>query len=219
MHNLPHSHCNSVYVPWVSKGDRATLTLRNNNGTSLYFFFLCIVLRLDFVVIVRHHAMGPSSLRGTAYPLFSITDVMRQTDGNLRSLTNPLLSSHPRLRIATQVGGSAMEEQPKRRWWSNWWSNGDSGVYPAQEDSSSLSTTLIQCDSPVSYEACDGWCRYDPFERRIAVSIIIFCFSVGELTIRVYLCKLAVVIRVFRPGTRLGRPSGISNDFVMQISW
>lgn len=31
MLDLPHSHCNSIYVPWLSKGKRCTLTLRNMN--------------------------------------------------------------------------------------------------------------------------------------------------------------------------------------------
>ncbi|KAH9003553.1 caspase domain-containing protein [Lactarius hatsudake] len=30
--DLPHHHCNSVYVPWQSKGTRRTLTMQNNNG-------------------------------------------------------------------------------------------------------------------------------------------------------------------------------------------
>ncbi|KAI9438731.1 caspase domain-containing protein [Lactarius indigo] len=29
--DLPHHHCNSVYVPWQSKGTRRTLTMQNNN--------------------------------------------------------------------------------------------------------------------------------------------------------------------------------------------
>ncbi|KAI9432855.1 caspase domain-containing protein [Lactarius indigo] len=29
--DLPHHHCNSVYVPWQSKGTRRTLTIQNNN--------------------------------------------------------------------------------------------------------------------------------------------------------------------------------------------
>jgi hypothetical protein len=36
MLDLPHHHCNSVYVPWQSKGQRVTMTMRNNNGTSLF---------------------------------------------------------------------------------------------------------------------------------------------------------------------------------------
>jgi hypothetical protein len=34
MLDLPHHHCNSVYVPWQSKGRRRTVTLRNMNGWS-----------------------------------------------------------------------------------------------------------------------------------------------------------------------------------------
>jgi hypothetical protein len=34
MLDLPHFHCNSVYVPWQSKGERRTMTLQNINGSS-----------------------------------------------------------------------------------------------------------------------------------------------------------------------------------------
>ncbi|KAH9172758.1 caspase domain-containing protein [Lactarius sanguifluus] len=33
--DLPHHHCNSVYVPWQSKGTRRTLTMQNNNALSI----------------------------------------------------------------------------------------------------------------------------------------------------------------------------------------
>jgi hypothetical protein len=32
--DLPHFHCNSVYVPWQSKGERRTMTIQNSNGWS-----------------------------------------------------------------------------------------------------------------------------------------------------------------------------------------
>lgn len=32
--DLPHYHCNDVYVPWQSKGERRTMTLQNANGWS-----------------------------------------------------------------------------------------------------------------------------------------------------------------------------------------
>lgn len=32
MLDLPHYHCNSIYVPWQSKGERRTMTMQNING-------------------------------------------------------------------------------------------------------------------------------------------------------------------------------------------
>lgn len=32
MLDLPHYHCNNVYVPWQSKGERRTMTMQNING-------------------------------------------------------------------------------------------------------------------------------------------------------------------------------------------
>jgi hypothetical protein len=32
MLDLPHYHCNTVYVPWQSKGERRTMTMQNING-------------------------------------------------------------------------------------------------------------------------------------------------------------------------------------------
>jgi hypothetical protein len=32
MLDLPHYHCNDVYVPWQSKGERRTMTMQNING-------------------------------------------------------------------------------------------------------------------------------------------------------------------------------------------
>jgi len=33
--DLPHYHCNNVYVPWQSKGERRTKTLHNIKGLCL----------------------------------------------------------------------------------------------------------------------------------------------------------------------------------------
>ncbi|KAI9431485.1 caspase domain-containing protein [Lactarius indigo] len=85
MLDLPHSHCNNVYVPWVSKGTRRTLTIQNKN--------------------VRSHAMGfphfpdPGSLPNAG--------TMTRNGGDQRLTTHlPPLSSTP-LRIDTRLSGSA----------------------------------------------------------------------------------------------------------------
>ncbi|KAF8489073.1 caspase domain-containing protein [Russula emetica] len=36
MLDLPHYHCNSIYVPWQSKGERRTMTMQNINGDGLH---------------------------------------------------------------------------------------------------------------------------------------------------------------------------------------
>ena len=150
MLDLPHHRCNSVYVPWQSKGQRVTMTMRNNNGTSQFFpFLLGLVPRLNFVVIVRHHAMGPSDLCQTDHPLPSTAGTMaRSTVNDIQFHTDTLPSSYPELRIDTQAGEDG---RPK-------------------SNANILSPT--QYDSPVSNVKCDGWCEYDPFERRIAVSFL-----------------------------------------------
>jgi len=142
MLDLPHHHCNIVYVPWQSKGDRATLTLRNNN--------------------VRHHAIGLSGHRGTGYPLRSIASVISHADGNIRLHTDPSPLPSPRLRIDTQMGGSVDGGPSNKRWKSM----GDS-----EACASILSPTRLRSNSPIAYVKCDGWCRYDPFARRVALSL------------------------------------------------
>ncbi|KAI9440267.1 caspase domain-containing protein [Lactarius psammicola] len=151
MLDLPHHYCNSVYVPWHSKGDRAMPTLRNK--------------------IVRNYAMGHSGLRGSGPPLPSIAGVMARDINNIRLQTDPLPSSCTGLRIDTQVGGSTDEGQPNRRWMST----GESEVYPAREGRRLRScATLLsptRYESPVSNVKCDGWCDYDPFARRTVLSL------------------------------------------------
>lgn len=41
--DLPHYHCNAVYVPWISKGERRTKTLMNRNSASLYLYFKILI--------------------------------------------------------------------------------------------------------------------------------------------------------------------------------
>jgi hypothetical protein len=52
MLDLPHHHCNNVYVPWQSKGERRTMTMQNNNGSSLHH----TALPNADIRLVRHQA-------------------------------------------------------------------------------------------------------------------------------------------------------------------
>jgi hypothetical protein len=147
--DLPHHHCNSVYVPWQSKGERVTLTMRNLN--------------------VRHQAVGLSDPHGN--PFSSIADVVARD--NVRLLADPLPSPHPQMRIDTQMLVESTDDgQPTRHWGSI---GAESEAYPTGEDGHPRSYANIlsptRCDSPVSYVKCDGWCGYDPFESRFALSL------------------------------------------------
>ncbi len=51
MLDLPHYYCNSVYVPWQSKGDRRTLTMHNQNGLSPFPSFSLFYSSLTLLVI------------------------------------------------------------------------------------------------------------------------------------------------------------------------
>lgn len=54
--DLPHHHCNQVWVPWLSQGKRRTKTLQNWNGApgpSLPF---------SFTLVLTHHVVGSSRL-------------------------------------------------------------------------------------------------------------------------------------------------------------
>ncbi|KAH8994283.1 caspase domain-containing protein [Lactarius akahatsu] len=150
MLDLPHHHCNGVYVPWHSKGERAMPTMRNK--------------------IVRNQAMGPSALHDPAFQIPSIVGVMaRNIDNNIRLYTDPLPSPCAQLRIDTQVGGSA--DEANRRWMSM----GDSEGYPPREGRRLRSCVPLvsptRYESPVSIVKCDGWCHYDPFVRKTVLSL------------------------------------------------
>ncbi|KAH9005354.1 caspase domain-containing protein [Lactarius deliciosus] len=126
MLDLPHHHCNGVYVPWHSKGERAMPTMRNK--------------------IVRNYAIGPSALHNPAFQIPSIVGVMaRNIDNNIRLYTDPLPSPCAQLRIDTQVGGSA--DETNRRWMSM----GDPEGYPPREGRRLRSGASLV--SPTRYES------------------------------------------------------------------
>ena len=155
--------------------------------------------------------MGHSGLRGAALSLPSIVGVMaRGINNNNRVHTDPLPSPYPRLRINTKLEERTKDGQSNKR--------GKSEAYPARDgrsrsSASILSPTLTRYESPVS-NVCDGWCGYNVLAHRTAVSVVAFSCCAGEPTVRVS----AVVVRVFRPATCLGRSSGFANDGVMQVS-
>jgi len=80
MLDLPHHHCNDVYVPWVSKGNRRTKTMHNKN--------------------VRDHGLDFVGLPGSASRQLT-------PPAGVMSSNHWLSDSHPGspLRINTEVGG------------------------------------------------------------------------------------------------------------------
>ncbi|KAF8259966.1 caspase domain-containing protein [Lactarius quietus] len=149
MLDLPHHHCNSVYVPWHSKGERVTMTMRNNN--------------------VRQQAMAHAGARGSGPPLPLIDAVIaRDTDGSVRLPTDQSPSPSPQLRIDTKVKKSRStgdsEVHPAR------------GRRP-QSGIGFMSPTRRRYDSPVSNVKCDGWCKSDPLARRVAAIVVISLFG------------------------------------------
>ncbi|KAN0136668.1 Caspase domain containing protein [Lactarius tabidus] len=141
--DLPHHRCNSVYVPWQSKSQCVTATMRNNN-------------------VVRHQAMGLSDLRGTTDPFPSISGVIARD--NAPFLADPW-PPHPRLLTTTKSEESTEDGQPNRGMGSE---AGPTRKCRPRSNGSFLSPT--RHESPVS-NVCDGWCRYNSFTRRTALSL------------------------------------------------
>ena len=102
--------------------------------------------------------------------------MISRADSNIRLHTEPSPLPSPRLRIDTQLGDSADGGPSNKRWKSM----GDS-----EACASFLSPTRPRCNSPIAYVKCDGWCKSDPFARRVAVSMLSFSCRVDKLTIRV----------------------------------
>lgn len=210
--DLPHYKCNSVYVPWQSKGQRVTMTLRNNNGRSSFDPSPAVVSPLDCAVIVPHHAMGLSGLHGATFLPSTVGMVTRGIDRNTPQYSDPSPSPPPRLRIDTKLEDGMEDRQANKRRRSM-----GSEAYPAHEGhlqgSGSFLSSTSYLQSP-GLDMCNGWCGYNVLAHRTAVSLFDFSCCAGELT----LCVSVIVVRVFRPATCLGRSSGFANEGVMQVS-
>ena len=200
MLDLPHHHCNSVYVPWISKGQRATLTIRNNMSTSL--FLLCMVLQLDCRTVSTPLCNG--ALRSSWLDLS--LDCWRDSSDHRQQHPiphRPAAVSEPPI-----ANRHAIEEV-----------HGGLGCMSGARGPSSATALDTYDPDAIRFARVDvQWVvrvRSCPRSNRGKHS---FSCCVGELTVQVYLRKLAVVIRVCRPAARLGRSSGIANDPVMQIS-
>ena len=122
--------------------------------------------------------MGLSGLRGAAFPPPSIGSMSARD--NDRSVTGPLPSPHPRLRIDMQMLVESTDDGQTNRHQRTMGSE----AYPTRRGRPPRSyaniPSLPRCDSPVSYAMCDGWCNYDSFESRFAVSVLSFSFCLNS---------------------------------------
>jgi hypothetical protein len=88
MLDLPHYHCNDIYVPWLSKGNRCTKTMQN--------------------MIVRGHAFGLVSRPGSGSQQSSSIASMMDSQHRLSDTRQGSL-----LQVNTTVGGAISANQRK----------------------------------------------------------------------------------------------------------
>ena len=158
MLKLPHYHCNNIYVPWISNGDRCAEIRHNQNSRSPLPF--CHFDRQHFKV--RRHAVDLVDLPSTASWQSTLATRIRNPYW-LRDTH----SSSP-LRINTEVGGVLSMNQEK-------------SVKAGPRSGTSIPSTTL-CDSPTSSLGikcnrwcssriqCDGWCGYELTPRASVVS-------------------------------------------------
>ena len=151
MLDLPHYHCNNVYVPWLSKGNRRTKTMQNNIGMCTSFPIPLFQLRRQFKV--RGHAFDFISRPGSGSRASSIASVI----GSQYRLSDTRPGSP--LRVNTDVSGTLSTNQRELY-----------GEADARCSVSVLSPTR-QVVTPISRVRCDGWCGYDLIPRATVVGV------------------------------------------------
>jgi hypothetical protein len=138
MLDLPHHHCNSVYVPWQSKGERRTMTMQNVN--------------------VRRQATG--FVEPTTIELQSIETVIEEGQ---RSVELP--PGRP-LQLNTKLSGirpaGQREMSPTSTVTSpGGQSRGRRGARMLRDrERMSMVFTQIRSASPEPRFVCDGWCKH-----------------------------------------------------------
>jgi len=154
MLDLPHHQCNSVYVPWQSKGKRRTMTFQNKIGTSpnhTHRSYTDIrLVRGQAVDFVNATFQAPSSLAYT-------------TEGQ-----RPSEQSEP-LRVDIHLDEAGRARQGE---WSS--SSGEKSLRTPralQLEEPVLFQSPIRCASPEPFFVCDGWCQYSEVPHPNVVSI------------------------------------------------
>jgi len=150
--DLPHYHCNNVYVPWQSKGQRRSMSLQNANGSSLRH----LPLSYADIRVVRHQATD------FANSTFMPQSIESQFEGRWF----PDEPSNELPQIITQVGGRRSVDQsgfsPSRM---SWESRRGRGLERTSFGSQP------RFESPEATFVCDGWCEYSDGQSANIVSI------------------------------------------------
>jgi len=150
MLDLPHYHCNSIYVPWQSKGERRTMTMQNINGwsphhSSFSWTNICLVRRqaTDF----SHPATvpPPPPLQSTFKPAVDAIEGQRPAVEPLQ-LDTQLGEARPvDQREISPISPISPRGRPRGR---------------REIREQMLFGPQIRFESPEARFVCDGWCKY-----------------------------------------------------------
>ena len=160
--DLPHYHCNNVYVPWQSKGERRTMSLQNVNGSYPHQ----LPLSYADIRIVRHQATD------FANSTFMPRSIESQFEG--RWFPDEPLNELPQL--DTKFGGRRSVDQGE--------------FSPSRKSRESrrgreLERTTFESQpryaSPEATFVCDGWCEHSDVQYANIVSIGCSPWGRGDL--------------------------------------
>jgi hypothetical protein len=136
--DLPHYHCNSVYVPWESKGNRRTMTKQNINGLSPLPHRTSHILTL---AQVRRQATDRDFTNSE--PPRSIEATFDNQPVDPGSRQNPPAGTQVRGLTNQSELSSESQCRSTRR-------SRDRTLFASQR----------RCASPEPRFVCDGWCKY-----------------------------------------------------------
>ena len=150
--DLPHYHCNNVYVPWQSKGARRLMSLQGANGSSLHH----LPLSYADIRVVRRQAKDSDE---------NLTLVPKSIEGQLEGQWFPDEPSNEPPQIDTQLGERRSVDQRE-----------DSPSRMSRESprGRELARTIFEQvfePRPWSLFICDGWCEYSDGQYANIVSI------------------------------------------------
>jgi hypothetical protein len=188
--DLPHYHCNSVYVPWQSKGERRTMTIRNMNGWSPHYSFLSHTN----IRLVRRQATGYAN--STSEPPLSIEGAIEGDQPAVESLQLDTQLSEGRTAVQRELSPTRRSPRESRR--------------PRER---MLFSSQTRYASPEARFACDGWCKFSDDSHPNVVSN-------GRPLLRDGGCSClsaALSICLFRLATRMGGAERLSDDGVVQL--
>ena len=154
--DLPHYHCNDVYVPWQSKGERRTMTLQNANGWSPHHSSL---LQTD-ICLVRRQATDFAN--STSEPPLSIEGAIEGDQPGVESLQLDTQLGESRTTVRREVSPTRGRPRETRR--------------PRER---MLFSSQVRYASPEARFVCDGWCKFSDDSHPNVVSIWMF-FIAGQ---------------------------------------